>query len=248
MQSRYPRFSFVGLVVQPVYIANKLHHLTGGPLAKVEDFMSFFLCGVSLTTITAISVDRLLALHYHTTYPNLMTTKRALYASASLWFVSILLPCLTVWKWRVFNLFVGVYITICFVLSSASYIKIYFIVRHHQIQIHAHQQAVNSFNISVNIPDSNNMIISKKRALKTFIYFICMIFCYLPYLSYSLLRATSVIGYEENWSFAETVVFLNSSVNPFLYCWCNREIRTSAVKVVPKMMCKQTEVASELEG
>ena len=248
MQSRYPRFSFVGLVVQPVYIANKLHHLTGGPLAKVEDFMSFFLCGVSLTTITAISVDRLLALHYHTTYPNLMTTKRALYASASLWFVSILLPCLTVWKWRVFNLIVGVYITICFVLSSASYIKIYFIVRHHQIQIHAHQQAVDSFNISVNIPDSNNVIISKKRALKTFVYFICMTFCYLPYLSYSLLRATLIIGYEENWSFAETVVFLNSSVNPFLYCWCNREIRTSAVKVVRKMMCKQTEVASELEG
>ena len=238
----------VGLIVQPVYIANELHHSTGGSLAKVKEFMSFFLCGVSLTTITAISVDRLLALHYHMAYPNLMTTKRALYASASLWFVSILLPCLTVWKWRVFNLIVGVYITICFVLSSASYIKIYFIVRHHQIQIHAHQQAVDSFNISVNIPDSNNMIISKKRALKTFIYFICMIFCYLPFLCYSLLQATSVIGYEENWSFAETVVFLNSSVNPFLYCWCNREIRTSAVKVVRKMMCKQTEVVSGLEG
>ena len=237
----------VGLVVQPVYIAIELRHLTGEFIFKAIVSMSTCLCGVSLATITAISVDRLLALHYHMTYPNLMTTKRALYASASLWFVSILLPCLTVWKWRVFNLFVGVYITICFVLSSASYIKIYFIVRHHQIQIHAHQQAVNSFNISVNIPDSNNMIISKKRALKTFIYFICMIFCYLPFLCYSLLQATSVIGYEENWSFAETVVFLNSSVNPFLYCWCNREIRTSTVKLVRKMMCKQTEVASELD-
>ena len=237
----------VGLVGQPFYIAIKLHYLTGGFIRKATFSMSVSLCGVSLATITAISVDRLLALHYHMTYPNLMTTKRALYASASLWFVSVLLPCLTVWKWRVFNLIAGVYIAICFVLSSASYIKIYFIVRHHQIQIHAHQQAVDSFNISVNIPDSNNMIISKKRALKTFIYFICMIFCYLPYLSYSLLRATSVIGYEENWSFAETVVFVNSSVNPFLYCWCNREIRTSTVKVVRKMTCKQTEVASELE-
>ena len=231
----------VGLVVQPVSIADKLHHSTG--LAKVEDFMSFFLCGVSLTTITAISVDRLLALHYHMTYPNLMTTKRALYASASLWFVSILLPCLKeVWKSEVVFLIAAVVITICFVISSASYIKIYFIVRHHQIQIQAQQQAVNSFNISVNIPDSNNMIISKKHALKTFIYFICMIFCYLPFLCYSLLRATSVIVYEENWAFAETVVYLNSSVNPFLYCWCNCEIRTSAVKVVRKMMCKQTEV------
>ena len=225
-----------GLIVQPVYIAYRLHHSTGRTLAIVEDLMSFFLCGVSLKTITAISVDRFLALHYHVTYANLMTTKRVIFASASLWFVSILLPCLKeVWKSEVVFLIAAVVITICFVIWSASYIKIYFIVRHHQIQIHAQQQAVNSFNISVNIPDSNNMIISKKHALKTFIYFICMIFCYLPFL-------LSVIVYEENWAFAETVVYLNSSVNPFLYCWCNCEIRTSAVKVVRKMMCKQTEV------
>ena len=233
----------VGLVVQPVYIASELQYSAGGPLSKVEALISTSLCGVSLATITAISVDRLLALHYHMTYPNLMTTKRAMYASASLWFLSVLLACLRVaWGSEVIFIFEGVYITICFVLSSASYIKIYFIVRYHQIQIHAHQQAVNSFNISVNIPDSSNMIISKKHALKTFIYFICMICCYLPYLSYALLRNTSVIGYEGNWTFAETVVFLNSSINPFLYCWCNREIRTSAVKLVRKMMCKQTEV------
>ena len=233
----------VGLVVHPVYIASELQYLAGGPRSKVEALISTSLCGVSLATITAISVDRLLALHYHMTYPNLMTTKRAMYASASLWFLSVLLTCLRVaWESEVLFIFEGVYITICLVLSSASYIKIYFIVRHHQIQIHAHQQAVDSFNISVNIPDSNNMIISKKHALKTFIYFICMICCYLPYLSYALLRNTSVIGYEGNWTFAETVVFLNSSINPFLYCWCNREIRTSAVKLVRKMMCKQTEV------
>ena len=240
----------VGLVVQPVYIANELHHSIGGPLVKVERFMSLFLCGVSLATITAISVDRFLALHYHVTYANLMTTKRAMSALASLWFVSILLLCLAVWKSEVVvRPIVGVVVTICFVISSASYIKIFFIVRHHQIHIRAQQQAVNSFNISVNIPDSNNIILSKKHALKTFIYFICMVCCYLPYLSYSLLRTTSVIGYEVNWTFAETVVFLNSSVNPFLYCWCNREIRTSAVKVVRKMMCKTNgSIASELEG
>ena len=233
----------VGLLGQPFYIASELYHSTGGPRSKVEALISASLCGVSLATITAISVDRLLALHYHMTYPNLVTTKRAMYASASLWFPSVLLGCLRVaWGSEVIFIFEGVYITICFVLSSASYIKIYFIVRHHQIQIHAHQQAVNSFNISVNIPDSSNMIISKKHALKTFIHFICMTCCYLPYLSYSLLRTTSVIGYEENWTFTETVVFLNSSVNPFLYCWCNREIRTSAVKVVRRKMCKQTEV------
>ena len=52
----------LGLVGQPFYIANELYHSTGGPISKVEDFVSVSLCGVSLTTITAISVDRLLAL------------------------------------------------------------------------------------------------------------------------------------------------------------------------------------------
>ena len=187
----------VGLVVQPVYIANELQYSAGGRLYKVENFISVSLCGVSLATMTAISVDRFLALHYHVTYPNLMTTKRAMNTSASLWFVSILLSCLRVWIGRFFFLITRVFIAVSFVISCASYIKIYFIVRHHQIQIHAQQQAVNSFNI----PDSNNLIIiSKKRALKTFIYFICMIFCYLPYLSYSLLSNTSVIAFGRNWS------------------------------------------------
>ena len=87
----------VGLVVQPVYIANELQYSAGGPLYKVENFISVSLCGVSLLTVTAISVDRFLALHYHVTYPNLMTTRRAMTTSASLWFVSILFSCLRVW-------------------------------------------------------------------------------------------------------------------------------------------------------
>ena len=120
----------VGLVVQPVYIANRLHHSTGRTLAIVEDLMPFFLSGVSLKTITAISVDRFLALHYHVTYANLMTTKRVIFASASLWFVSIVLPCLkVVWKSEVVFLIAGVVITICFVISSASYINFFWVIK-----------------------------------------------------------------------------------------------------------------------
>ena len=231
----------VGLVGQPFYIASELYHSTDGPLSKVEALISVSLCGVSLATVTAISVDRFLALRYHVTYANLMTTKRAMNTTASLWFVSILLSCLRVWIGGFFFLITRVFIAVSFVISCASYIKIYIIVRHHQIQIHTQQQAVmNSFNIT----DGNNLITSKKRALKTFIYFICMIFCYLPYLFYSLLSNTSVIAFDRNWSnLVNNVVFLNSSVNPFLYCWCNHEIRTSVVKIIRKMMCRQTEEA-----
>ena len=122
----------LGLVGQPFYIADELYYSTGGPISKVEDFVSVSLCG-SLTTITAISVDRLLALHYHMTYPNLVTTKRAMYGSASLWFPSVLLACLRVaWGSEVIYIFEGVCITICFVLRpllTSKFISLFVTIR-----------------------------------------------------------------------------------------------------------------------
>ena len=121
----------VGLVVQPVYIANELQYSAGGPLYKVENFISVSLCGVSLSTMTAISVDRFLALHYHVTYANLMTTKRAMNASASLWFVSILFSCLRVWIGGFFFLITRV---LQFLLSfrallTSKFISLFVIIR-----------------------------------------------------------------------------------------------------------------------
>ena len=75
----------VGLVVQPVYIANEL---TNDLFNTLRNIMTFAACGASLLTVTAISVDRFLALHYHMRYPDLMTMQRAMYTSATLWFIN----------------------------------------------------------------------------------------------------------------------------------------------------------------
>ena len=61
----------VGLVVQPVYIAYQLNPEQG--FKDAFDALSSLGCGVSLCTMTAISLDRFFALHYHLRYPNLMT-------------------------------------------------------------------------------------------------------------------------------------------------------------------------------
>jgi len=94
--------------------------------------------------MTAISVDRFLALRYHMLYPNLMTEKRAIYTSATIWLICILAPsllsCLSLWHKTYAVLAVA--IAICLLISTFSYIRIYQIVRQHQLQIHAQQQAV----------------------------------------------------------------------------------------------------------
>jgi len=53
----------VGLIAQPIYIAQQL--TKDRYVNYVWKIIGPFLCGVSLLTITAITVDRFLALHYH---------------------------------------------------------------------------------------------------------------------------------------------------------------------------------------
>ena len=124
----------VGMVVQPFYIAHQLN--PGLRLTDAFDAFSSLSCGVSLCTVTAISVDRFLALHYHMRYPNMMTDKRAMYKSLSLGFLMILASCLYVWNMTYARLAFVRGIAICILVSTFLYIRIYQIVRRHQLLIH----------------------------------------------------------------------------------------------------------------
>ena len=53
----------VGLVAQPVYITSEITRNTFLHQTKIA--LAFAGCSVSLTTMTAITLDRFLALHYH---------------------------------------------------------------------------------------------------------------------------------------------------------------------------------------
>lgn len=79
----------VGVVVQPVYIANALTGMTY--LQTTMATLAFAASGVSLFTMTVIAVDRSLSLHYHMRYPQLVTTSRAVYLTAILWIVAVVL-------------------------------------------------------------------------------------------------------------------------------------------------------------
>ena len=137
---------FVGFLVLPVNIAIALIPLSrDGSLSRLSQARIFFniqLCGVSLETMTAISVDRYLALQYHMRYPNMMTSRRATCVAATFWCKNFILSLLSIWKKNAILLVVVVFVALCLFISSITYSAIYRIVRHHQHQIHAQQQAV----------------------------------------------------------------------------------------------------------
>ena len=80
----------VGLITQPIYIVKEL--TKDRYLNYVWKIIGPYLCGVSLFTITAITVDRFLALHYHMRYATLLTESRVKYILIIIWFISLLAP------------------------------------------------------------------------------------------------------------------------------------------------------------
>ena len=223
----------VGLLAQPLFIADEITSLTtqNPILYRLSAMIGFFVTGVSLGTITAISVDRVLALHYHMRYAIIVTNTRVKYTVGAIWLVMFLSFGFYLWDKYVFHLMAGVFSAVCIIICTVSYAKIYRIVRVHQQLINIQHNAVENEN------DGNKMQLSrvKKSAMSTFIFYICMLFCYFPAFVLLTLFGTLHVTWNREWTFSSTLTFMNSAINPFLYCWRLRELREAIVKTTKQL-------------
>ena len=199
--------------------------------------MAFFVCGVSLDTVTAISMDRLIALLSHLRYPSVVTKSRVRFTALTIWLIRGLSSGFYLWKRRECHLMAAVTTVICLTISTFCYIKIYRIVHHHQSQIHVQQQIIQS---SSNVGHAMHVARLKKTAINTFVFYIFLLICYFPMYILSTLHGISIVDWVTEWDFVHTAVFMNSSINPILYCWRLRELRTAVVKTLRQTFSIQT--------
>ncbi|XP_020600618.1 adenosine receptor A2b-like [Orbicella faveolata] len=226
----------VGLVAQPIYIAKEL---TKDHYAHyVSVMMGHSLCGVSFLTITAMTMDRFVALHYHMRYATLVTESRVKYTLIIIWLSNFLMSCFNLWNTRVHSLITGLIAIICLIISTFFYVKIYHIVRRHQLQIFAQLQAVQSSDAENYL----NIVGLKRSAMNSFVFYIALIICYLPaHVLLTVQGLSHMNDWPTEWEFANTAVFMNSSINPLLYCWRLRELRAAVVKTARQILCKERE-------
>ena len=83
-----------------------------------------------------------------------------------------------------------------------------------------------------------NIVQYKKVVSSIFWLQLTLVACYAPFITVSLLRHTVLSGKTVYglWLFTATLVYSNSSLNPFLYCWKIKEVRM-AVKNTVKAFC-----------
>lgn len=200
----------VGFIVQPFFLASLLTRVF--LIERISKIMAFCLCGVSLCTMTAISIDRFLALQYPMRYQATITAhQRALNTLiVIIWLHNFVFSGFYVWNWPLYFIMIATGVCLFILVSTFCYIRIYRIVRRHQIQIQAQQQAAQQ---NTTEGDNSNMVRMKRSALNTFIFYIAMVLCYFPIIISLCAASITSKDLPEVWHLADTVVFLNSSVN-----------------------------------
>lgn len=216
----------VGVLVQPSFIAYLLSFAIRGAerftcisAVALNSTASCLSC-VSFGTVTAISIERYLSLRLHLRYEEIITVRRVRRFLVVLWLLGGISPfvwVLFVPRYKSYYYVAG--ILLCLLISTLAYIKICHIVRFHLRQIK---------NQDVSMKEHFDKIrCRKKSAYNMFIVYCTLLCCYVPYSI--CLALGKIMGYSiGNWSainFALTVISINSSLNPPIYCYRMREIR-----------------------
>ena len=225
----------VGAIVQPLFITDNLirlysqsQHLKHSFL-NVYNIFGFFLCGISLCTVTAISVDRLIAVHKSLLYPSIVTISRVRWLLVSIWAACAVIASSHFWQQMAQLVGIAALICFCLCTSAYSHVKIFKVVRRHQNAIHIQVQA-----IETNTRNVNNMAVLKNSAFNAFLVFLVLVICYSPYFIIYVVTSVNPINIFLSRSLTSTIVFINSSLNPFLYCW-----RLSKIREVVKQTCHE---------
>ena len=217
----------VGLIEQPLFVTVLLVDLASPRalhyVGVVYGGLNFILGGVSMMTAATISIDRLLALILGLSYKPTVTVKRVRTVVIIFWLASFSVG---------FSFFIGLYIvaygiSFVFVLLSIftsvfSFTKIVLKLRQQQAQVQQRfeKERVNGGGIPLNIARYRKMVYSVAWLQ------MALIVCYMP-LTVLLLSRVATRPFENLFLYysAMTVLFLNSSINPILYCWRIGEVK-----------------------
>ena len=236
----------VGLLGQPLYIYFKYITISldiGNFIVElfyVLLFITGLLVTVSILTSAAISVDRLLALLLGLRYRHVVTLCRVRVVIACVWFIAVIhasshcvaliLFHTTWWTFRALAIF-------SIIVSIFSYTKIFFTLSHQQAQVQDHVQPEQSSRVRSVL----NIARYKKTVYSVAWIQFAMLACYGPKIVLVFLLHFGNIDHSTEIRIVDEVsfclIFLNSSLNPVLYCWRIKDVRQQVKNTIRKCLC-----------
>ena len=227
----------VGLVAQPLNAAYLMsvvqeHWSLCRYVRDAAYITGYVLFLVSLMTMTAISVDRLLALLLGLRYKQIVTLKRTYIIVTTFWVFNFVASLSALFHHRIIFWYCRLVISFCLVISVASYTKIFCTLKYHQAQVRDQQQLTQT--------NALNMARFRKAVYSALWVQLVLVVCYVPVNTVGI-----VIAFTKNYSLllvvtqkvAVTLLYFNSTLNPFLYCWKISEVRKAVKQTLKEALC-----------
>ena len=228
----------VGLICQPLFVASKIAELERNLTAYcwlrlLQSRTAWNTSGVSLLTVAAVSVDRLLALTLHLRYETLVTVPRVLQVTFLFWILSmisnvVLRFWMTTNVWLVITM---VIVVLTFIVITISTLKIFQTVLRHQRQINDQNAAVSHLQ-----NNTVNVLKCRKSAVTVLYVYGLFVICYIPYIATRIIA--ELLGYTTKVFIAdnlcETAIYINSFLNPIVYCLRIRKMRRAVKNILKR--------------
>ena len=180
------------------------------------------------------SVDRLLALLLGLRYRHVVTLRRVRVIIICFWFSGAFLGSIIMFKFGIALKVATALLTLSLVISIYCNTRIFFKLRHQQahVQNHVHQQQANGERNSLNIARYKKIVSSVLWVQ------LALVACYAPWGISAVLSLERIpFGNYLFLGVTETLVYLNSSLNPILYCWKIREVRQAVKDTIRQLNC-----------
>ncbi|XP_078384975.1 adenosine receptor A3-like [Oculina patagonica] len=228
----------VGLIIQPLYATTiifgiiKMDVTVNYYVNNVSVSSNFILCSVSVLTSTAISVDRLLALLLGLRYRHVVTLTRVRVVITCFWIIGTSAGLIRVWRRDIAYKEGSVGLILCLVISIFCYTRIHLKLRHQQAQVQnnvPHGQQ-NGEGIPLNVARYRKTVSSIMWVQ------LALVACYVPWGIVAVVIADG-IKHDVAWLATSTLVFLNSTLNPILYCWKIREVKQAVKGTIRQFSC-----------
>ena len=224
-------FSQPLFVVQLISIAHQQLQLCY-TVVSLNDVLGKSLSGVSLCTLTAISVDRLLALLLGLRYKQTVTLRRTRGLVTVIWIVKISVNSLNrFWDYAIISGVLSLVIYSMLGISAFCYMKIFLGLRKHQSEVRENVQQVEPSGRGIPL----NIARYKKTVFTALWVQLTVVACYLPYGVVSLISYPYFPSHNLGVRITLTLVLLNSSLNPILYCWRIRGIRRAVKNTIKQL-------------
>lgn len=228
----------VGVLSQPLYTSILVKWLQKSIPScgnyKVFLVIMLLFSLASLFGVLAISIDRFLAIHLHLRYRELVTYKRVVAVVISIWLLSGFMSLATLWvPPSIRSVILTISVVVGLLFATMVYIRVYVAVRRHKNQIQALrvQEAAQTREIA-------NVSSLIKSVVGVFYVYLVFVVCYSPF--FICLAAIKIVGPTIALTrfslFSWTLVFLNSSLNPVIYCWKMRNVRQSIMGILRNSM------------